>query len=384
MLMPTRNGNAAPQVSIECHDPTKGTGKTYGGTYPIAYKGKGHQAKQENGVQRETAGALPYNIDKGGAHKPSKRRARTLAPGHEDLFGNKFDPHDALRGLKREFTFPPFSVLNSKDGLWIARKRLWWNLGVKSENKRGVAIAKAANHIPGMTVESSLSLYDPVLCELMIKWFCRPGGIVLDPFCGFSIGGIVASCLGRRFVGVDISAEQVKSNQEAGERVCGSNEFPPVWLCGDSANIAKVLPTGFEADMLLGCPPYADLEQYSENPSDISTMKYAEFLPVYQKIIRKCVRLLKPNSFAAWVVGEVRDKSVPHRPYFGFVQDTITAFKMAGMEYYNDVVLLTAIGSLPLRTRQAFIKSRKVGHAHQSVLIFVKGDPKLAAFPLEG
>lgn len=35
---------------------------------------------------------------------------------------------------------------------------------------------------------------------------CRPGGVVLDPFCGSGTTGRVAGQLGRRFVGVDLSA----------------------------------------------------------------------------------------------------------------------------------------------------------------------------------
>ena len=48
---------------------------------------------------------------------------------------------------------------------------------------------------------SGTSIFDPVLCELAYRWYCPPGGVILDPFAGGSVRGIVASKLGRRYVG---------------------------------------------------------------------------------------------------------------------------------------------------------------------------------------
>jgi hypothetical protein len=48
------------------------------------------------------------------------------------------------------------------------------------------------------------------------------------------------------------------------------------------------------------------------------------------------------------------------------------------MRLYNDAVLVTAVGSLPIRVARQFEISRKLGRTHQSVLVFVKGDPRRA------
>lgn len=47
-----------------------------------------------------------------------------------DLFGN---PIEIKGDLKKEFGANPFSILDTKDGLWQARKRKWINLGIQSE-----------------------------------------------------------------------------------------------------------------------------------------------------------------------------------------------------------------------------------------------------------
>lgn len=219
--------------------------------------------------------------------------------------------------------------------------------------------------------QTGTSIFDPVLCELAYRWFSAPGHLVLDPFAGGSVRGVVASCLGRRYWGGELRAEQVAANK-AQLHLC--KDPLPHWHCGDSAHIGAAF--GGEADFVFSCPPYADLEVYSDDPADISNMSYDAFLDVYRGIIRQCVGCLKPDSFACFVVGEVRDK---RGNYLNFVGDTVEAFRAAGAHYYNEAILLTAVGSLPVRVGRQFKAGRKLGKTHQNVLVFVKGDGKRAA-----
>ena len=150
---------------------------------------------------------------------------------------------------------------------------------------------------------------------------------------------------------------------------------PPVWVCGDSMGMDRTC-AGIEADMVFSCPPYADLEVYSDDPSDLSNMAYSDFRAAYFAIIAKACALLKNDRFALFVVGEVRDKK---GNYHDFVGDTIQAFRDAGLNYYNEAILVNKVGSLPLRAGRQFSASRKLGKTHQNVLVFVKGDGKRAA-----
>jgi len=404
------------------------------------------------------------------------------------------------------------------------------------------------------------SIFDPVLCELVYTWFCPPGGLVLDPFAGGSVRGIVAAKLGRGYVGVDLRPEQVAANEHQwaevaragdgvasvkvsaasarlrfhgcdpdyirttchasccrssqrqggclvtvhpseqaaieqlggvveggllqprdGEHGCpfqdadglcslhdteakpfgciaspftlntngtlivrnrykslkcyqknqgmpayrafrasidlifGENEAQriidhleagggdmmatplpgaasvllendrikhganvtvtaPRWVVGDSANISALAPG--EYDLVFSCPPYGDLEKYSEDPADLSNLDWAEFLVAYRNIVAQAVGLLKPDRFAVFVVGEFRDKQGNYR---GLVPETVRAFEDAGAHLYNEAILVTAVGSLPIRVGKAFCSSRKLGKTHQNVLVFVKGSGKKAA-----
>jgi hypothetical protein len=171
---------------------------------------------------------------------------------------------------------------------------------------------------------SGTSIFDPVLCELAYRWFCPAGGAVLDPFAGGSVRGIVAARLGHPYTGIDLSGRQLQANEAQAEALCAEGTRPR-WLEGDSRELAALAPG--EYDLLFSCPPYADLEVYSDDPRDLSTMPYEDFLRNYREIIRQGVALLREDRFACFVVGDVRD---PRGFYRGFVADTVRAFEDAG------------------------------------------------------
>ncbi len=220
--------------------------------------------------------------------------------------------------------------------------------------------------------ESGTSVFDATLCEAAYTWFCPPGGVILDPFAGGSVRGVVASRLGRQYVGIDLSERQIAANREQAADICEDPQ--PVWHVGDSRGIAS-LAAGVEADLVFSCPPYADLEVYSDDPRDISGMDYDDFLAAYREIIRAAVGMLRPDRFACFVVGEARGAD---GYYYGLVPDTIRAFEDAGARFYNEAILVTVLGSLPVRVARQFEGGRKFGKTHQNVLVFCKGDWKRA------
>lgn len=221
---------------------------------------------------------------------------------------------------------------------------------------------------------SGTSIFDPVLCELAYLWFSPVDGFILDPFAGGSVRGIVAAKLRRNYIGIDLRREQIEANRKQAEEICRDWEYRPSWLIGDSAKIASLAPGQY--DFIFSCPPYGDLEIYSDDPSDISTLDYDSFKIAYREIVKQTVSLLKQDRFACFVVGDFRDSKTGF--YRNFVAHTIEAFQDSGATLYNEAILVTAIGSLPVRVGRQFEAGRKLGKTHQNVLIFCKGDPKKA------
>jgi hypothetical protein len=257
----------------------------------------------------------------------------------------------------------------SGDPSFYAKKRAKEaELGRELTTEEFLADHYAASDAP---TASGTSIFDPVLCEIAYRWFCPPGGTVLDPFAGGSVRGIVAARLGRPYVGIELRAEQVAANQAQADL---AGDPAPRWIAGDSRDLAR-LAAGIEADLVFSCPPYWNLERYSDDPSDLSTMPLADFLKVQGEIIAQAVARLRPNRFAVWVIGDVRDAD-------GFFVNlpglTVEAFETAGARFYNDAILVTAVGSLPIRVGRQFTAARKLGRTHQNVLVFCKGDPRKA------
>lgn len=220
--------------------------------------------------------------------------------------------------------------------------------------------------------DSGTSVFDPVLTELCYAWFSREGDTVIDPFAGGSVRGVVASVMGRAYTGVELRAEQVAANVEQGEALC---DVPPTWVTGDSARLDELVGAeGF--DFMLTCPPYADLEVYSDDPADISNMPWDRFLEMYEVILSKAVAKLAEDRFAVVVIGDVRDKRGFYRNLPGLTTEIMSR---AGAGFYNEAVLVTPAGSLPIRVGKQFEASRKLGKTHQNVLVYCKGDPRRAA-----
>ena len=279
-----------------------------------------------------------------------------------DLFGNEVI-EDVL--LRDKFIEPPFSVLDTKSGNWQMRKNQWKKLGMKSEVGRDSVVINMDTKSKKNNSAKYVSIFDPALCEVLYHWFVPEGGEILDPFAGGSVRGIVANKLGFKYTGIDIRQKQIDSNRDQGMDILDVTNQPN-WYVGDSDDVLN----GFtkEFDFVFSCPPYADLEVYSDLKGDISNMPYYEFMKAYESIIKKSCNLLKSGGFACFVVGEVRDKK---GNYIGFVPDTINAFKRAGMKFYNEAILLNSIASASMRAG-GNMKSKKLVKIHQNVLVFIK------------
>lgn len=332
----------------------------------------------------------------------------TDAEGDDEL---KLSAPEAREKLSDRLLVPPFTVLDARQGYWTQRKALWLALGIKSELGRGqdgdrgaasgltysvssqpasvhnrkreieerdgtqYTWAEFADKYPDEITLSGDSVFDPVLTEISYRWFAPDGGRILDPFAGGSVRGIVAAILGFEYTGIELRPEQVQANRANWQHINGvagrKGDQIPAWITGDSTEADKLLPPDYQADLVFSCPPYADLEVYSDDARDISNMDYDQFIPVYREIIAKACARLKNNRFAVWIVGEVRDKRGAYRDFVG---DTIQAFRDAGLDYYNEAILITPTGSLSMRAGNYWRASRKLGKGHQNVLIFRKGE----------
>jgi DNA modification methylase len=270
------------------------------------------------------------------------------------------EKHDLLTDT---FTVPPFSVLDTRQGYWQVRKDHWRQLIQDNGESREHTLAKG-----GMmeAVNSGVSILDPVLAEVVNKWFGLPECKTFDPFAGDSVFGYVSAYLGNTFTGIELRKEQADLNNA---RVAGMRAR---YVCDDGQNVSKHVERESQ-DLLFSCPPYFDLEVYSNLPNDASNQKeYKAFLSILETAFAGALGCLKNNRFAVITVGDIRDEKGYYRR---FIDDIANIMANNGAGLYNELILVESIGTLPQRVGK-FMEHRKIGKCHQNVLVFYKGDPK--------
>lgn len=259
----------------------------------------------------------------------------------------------------------------------IAGRELTTNEVVAAFQERSIVAADGSvvAYDPGELWEGAgTSIFDPVLCELAYRWFCPRDGMVLDPFAGGSVRGLVAGRLGCSYYGVDLRGEQIEANEEQRDRILGA-DAPVRWHQGDATQAESwtEVPEG-SADLVFTCPPYYDLEVYSEDPADLCNAEDIDgFFDLLGEALGHADRRLADNRFACVVMGEVRQRG-GDRCLYDMIGRTVETARRIGWSYYNDAILVTAVGSLAIRAGRIFTGGRKLARTHQYVLVFVKGD----------
>lgn len=295
----------------------------------------------------------------------------------EDLFsawdsgkdGRVLESHE----LKDRFIVPPFSILDTRQGYWQDRKKAWKErIGDKGETRENSL--GNSKEVPKeirtrcQNMAPNVSILDPVLAEIINFWFGLSNCNTFDCFAGDSVFGYVSSFLGNTFTGIELRQEQAALNQS---RVDAAS-LPAKYICDDGQNVLNHIPTNSQ-DLLFSCPPYFDLEVYSDLPNDASNQKeYDGFLQILNNAFTAAIQCLKENRFAVIVIGDVRDKQ---GYYLRLPDDIKTIFQKNGMRLYNEIILIEQSGTAAIRAGNA-MQNRKVIKTHQNVLVFYKGDNK--------
>ena len=109
--------------------------------------------------------------------------------------------------LVDDFIIPPFSIWDTRRDYWMKRRDRWVEFfGDSREGREEGVLSPALSRLAKITGDQSFngtSEFDPVVAEICYKWFCPPGGNILDPFAGGVVRGAVAGTLGYQYTGID-------------------------------------------------------------------------------------------------------------------------------------------------------------------------------------
>ncbi len=269
-----------------------------------------------------------------------------------------YGARDNSGSLTKDFGAPPFTVIDGRSGEWLENKRIWkmkFDGGAGREDDLLFSKNSAIN-----SIASATSIFDPMLAEVLYRFFCKDNGLIFDPFCGGVTRGFVAGTMGYKYVGVDVRKEQIDANIKQVLKLKNVK-----YILGDSEFCE--IPSH---DFLFTCPPYLNIEKYSEQKDDISTLDVDLFVKKYERIIfRSCEKLAK-DGFAVFVVSDIRSIAGDDKGFYkDFIGMTISAFKKAGLGLYNKAVYLSPLASAAFRASQ-FKKIKKLVKCHEEILCF--------------
>ena len=227
------------------------------------------------------------------------------------------------------------------------------------ESKRQIYDTAAENRLPKGVL---MSEFHAGLCENIVHYWSMVGDTIVDPFAGRLTRAFVSQSLGRNYYGYDVSPETVKRVRHELDR----HELGATIYEEDGCEM-KSTPNE-SANLVLTCPPYADIERYESAEGQLSDIrKYDEFCERIQVCGDNIERVLKPGGFAVWVCGDFRKDG----EYKSFHSDTINMFKKSGLKLHDIIVMRNNTIFAALQAGKCASK-RYTAKVHEFILVFRK------------
>jgi DNA modification methylase len=258
--------------------------------------------------------------------------------------------------------FPTSTTVWKLDELPRSRLKQWRQLTNETGHTGSRAGAMRADHYSVFT--GTHSIFACPLAEWILRRYGGPpGGYVLDAFAGGPPRALVAAVMGFHYVGFEIREEQIQENEDVLHELGLLKNVR--YIHGDGRFLDGDLPM---FDAAVTCPPYYDVERYSDLPSDLSNLAtYAEFNAGIWFSALAHRKRMKPGSFVCIVVGNFRSASTGE--LIDFRSDTVQNFRDAGFKFHDEIIVVKNAGSAARRAANAW-RTMKLVRQHEFVLVF--------------
>lgn len=275
-----------------------------------------------------------------------------------DLFGDV----TIEKSIKKRIGFLPTSVWRPN---WEITKRLKKLVGDSSQTRESLN-SNRSDRRNGVN-NGKPSIFNPNLCQMIISAYCDENSIIYDPFAGGGTRAIISSMFGHKYYGVEIREEEVERINDKKKEL----DLDFTVVKGDALNKNF---DDIKFNFSLTCPPYYDLEQYSNLDNDLSNQKdYNGFLQMLSKSVKRVYDCLEDDSISVWVVGNFRNK-------FGALEhlngDLIRIGKENGFILLDELIYEGA-SKVALTRCSKFEKNRKSIRMHEYIVIFKKTNKPL-------
>ena len=146
--------------------------------------------------------------------------------------------------------------------------------------------------------------WSPHIPRNLILKYTNENDLVLDCFVGSGTTMIECKELNRNGIGIDINPAAISITKQRTSYQRNNNSTLNIYL----ANAKKMdCITDNSIDFICTHPPYADIICYSDSiPDDISLHNYDDFLLEMHRVAEECYRVLKPNHYCSFMIGDIR------------------------------------------------------------------------------
>lgn len=202
------------------------------------------------------------------------------------------------------------------------------------------------------------AVFPIALPKKCIELFTHKGELMLDPFLGIGTTLIAAQDLGRNAVGFDLHKKYIDITKKrlVQSEINFGGSTKQIAICGDSINIPKYLNEN-TVSLSVTSPPYANMlnharlnksirsdlrrnrhfkkiQQYSNDPRDLGTMKLEEYVNALAEIYKGILPLLKPKAHCVININDLWENN--HRyPTHSYI---IEAMEKVGYELRNIII----------------------------------------------
>lgn len=203
---------------------------------------------------------------------------------------------------------------------------------------------------------SSRNEYSPFpeeVARLCYELYLRDKKYIFDPFAGWGERGFYARQYAKEYRGFDINSDAIEYAR---------NEFEVSNTLADSSD--AVIP---RFDGLITCPPYWNLESYSDDGADAAPT-WKSFLYEYWHIFSRVYGAAKSGSVFCIQVGDWRSNGT----YYDLAHKTRSLFEELGATTVDDVIISRKnISKIKVMLPQA----KRLGYTvktHEYLLVFKK------------
>lgn len=146
--------------------------------------------------------------------------------------------------------------------------------------------------------------WSPHIPRNLILKYTKENDLVLDCFVGSGTTMIECKELNRNGIGIDINPTAISITKQRTSYQSNNNSIQEIYL-GNAKNMDFISDSS--VDFICTHPPYADIIRYSDSiPNDISLHNYNDFLLEMRKVAEECYRVLKPNHYCTFMIGDIR------------------------------------------------------------------------------